>query len=106
MCRTNMKSALLRIDKRCDFSIILLLSSISGYKVWYRHTQQPHIDKIPDDAFKQLQSMTYSQLDITHTLDITHMCIRGDIPPALHRIASNLKQLRLKDIPHIGQLLQ
>ena len=101
-----MTSALLRIDKRCEFSNLMLLSSISGYKVWYRHTQQPHIDRISDDVFKQLQSMTYSQLDITHTLDITHMCISGDIPPALHRIASNLKQLKLWDILHIDQLQQ
>ena len=83
------------------------MSSISGYKVWYRHTQQPHTDRIPYEAEYQLQSMTYSQLvDLTHTLDITHMCIRGDIPPALHRIASNLKQLKLWDIPHIDQLQQ
>ena len=85
----------------------MLLPSISGYNVWYRHTQQPHIDRIPYEAYDQLQSMTYSQLvDIARTLDITHMCIRGDIPPAVHRIASNLKQLKLWEIPHIDQLQQ
>ena len=99
----SVKSALLGIE----LSNLILLSSISGYNVWYRHTQQPHIDRIPVIQYNQLQSMTYSQLvDITHTLDITHMCISGDIPPAVHRIASNLKQLKLWDIPHIDQLQQ
>ena len=82
------------------------MSSISGYEVWYRHTQQPQIDKIPDLARSQLQSVTYSQLvDIAHT-HVTHMCIYGDIPPALHTIACSLKQLKLLGIPDIDQLQQ
>lgn len=53
----------------------------------------------------QIQHFTLDELiAATAEVDITHMCIRGDIPPHMDTIAPNLKWLRVEDMSHPEQL--
>ena len=95
------------MKKQC-YTLLMNVYHITGshrYAIWFRHTLEPKIDRIPylqDNRFKEF---TLDELrKATQTLDITHMIIEGNIPPGLHQIAPNLKQLKLEEIPHTDQL--
>ena len=78
---------------------------ITEYEVWYRHDSQPEIDEIPDLDYRysDCRHLTLDELlSATHRLTVTHMCIRGDIPP-LGEIAPHLKQLKLNYPPYRDQ---
>ena len=75
------------------------------YEIWSRHTSEPEIDRIPSERTIEFMVLTLDELRKTaQTIDITHMCIKGNVPPGLHQIAPNLKQLRLQEILHTDQL--
>lgn len=81
--------------------------SFLAYEVWYRHDAQPEIRYIPmmGDEDVQTELMTLDKFtETTKDLNITHMHIEGKIPPSLEELAPNLKQLRLRDVPHHDQL--
>ena len=66
---------------------------ITEYPVWYRHDSQPEINEIPAGQFHR--DLTLDELlSATQGNVVTHMSIRGDIPP-LDEIAPHLKQLEL-----------
>ena len=76
-----------------------------SYSIWFRHTSEPEIDRIPSISDIEFTVLTQNDLRKTaQTIDITHMCIKGNVPPGLHQIAPNLKQLKLFQVPHTDQL--
>ena len=76
------------------------------YKLWFRHTRH-NTDYIPYIQAKDLKEVTLDDLkSASQKYDITHMYISGNIPTGLHEIAPNLRQLRLRNIPHEEQLLR
>ena len=83
------------------------ISTGAVYKLWFRHTLQPWVDYIPHVQEKYLKAVSLADLKtLSQRYDITHMYIRGHIPPNLHEIAPNLRQLRLCHIPHEEQLMR
>ena len=76
---------------------------MTGYRVWYRHDGEPDIDRIP--TVPDIKPLTLQQLrEATQGLHITHMCIRGDIPPNLESIAADIRQLIVRDLGDGHQL--
>ena len=70
-------------------SIVYCFVCITEYVVWYRD----EIDEIP--AYPDYRNLTLDELlSATHRLTVTHMSIRGDIPP-IDEIAPHVKELKL-----------
>lgn len=77
----------------------------ADYQIWYRHASQPDIDDISNIDDRELKLKSLSELlAAAKKINITHMFIRGNIPPNLDRLAPNLKQLRLSRIASEDQL--
>mgnify|MGYP001801298688 FL=1 len=95
------------MKKQC-YTLLMNVYHITGshrYAIWFRHTLKPEIDRIPYIQDIRFKKFTSDDLRKTaQTIDITHMCLKGNVPPGLHQIAPNLKQLRLQEIPHKNQL--
>ena len=94
--------------KKQSYTLLMNVYHITGshsYAIWFRHTLEPEIDRIPYIQYIRFKEFTLDELRKTaQTIDITHMYIKGNVPPGLHQIAPNLKQLRLQEIPHTEQL--
>ena len=95
------------MKKQC-YTLLMNVYRITGshrYAIWFRHTLEPEIDRTPYILDNRFKEFTLDELRKTaQTIDITHMCIKGNVPPGLHQIAPNLKQLRLWRLPHTDQL--
>ena len=73
------------------------------YKIWYRHSGQPEIDKIPFfPQYTTIQDEREITLDEGHY--ITHMSIKGRVLPSLSTIAPSLTHLKIEDLRDISQL--
>ena len=74
---------------------------MTGYRVWYRHDDEPDIHYIPIDPGIEphIESLTLQQLrEATQGLHITFMYIIGDIPPGLESIAADMQELVVRRI--------
>ena len=74
---------------------------ITEYYVWYRDNSQAEIDEIPEDPDYRVLTLE-KLLSATRGCTVTHMCIRGDVPP-LGEIAPHVKQLQLHWLPDRDQ---
>ena len=76
---------------------------MTGYEVWYRHDAEQNIHFIPVNP--ATKSLTLQQLrEATQGLHITHMFIRGDIPPGLESIAADVQKLKVENLRDDDQL--
>ena len=83
------------------------ISTGAVYKLWFRHTLQPWVDRIASYIQEDLKAVSLADLkSASQKYDITHMHISGNIPVSLHEIAPNLRQLKLWQILHREQLLR
>ena len=84
------------------------ISTGAVYKLWFRHTLQPWVDRIASHIQdKDLKAVSLADLkSASQKYDITHMFISGNIPVSLHEIAPNLRQLKLRNIPYGEQLMR
>ena len=76
------------------------------YRVWYRHSGEQEIDKIPDISigqYKRVEDVGEITTDIGNNY-ITHMSIRGNIPPTLSTVAPQLTHLQIRDLYDSSQL--
>ena len=97
-----------------ELFVVLLSQSViywlnftgSKYKIWYHHTSEPDINYIPYNIIDiDLTSYTPDELSAaTQGLEITHMYIKGNIPPNLDKIAANLREIKLSDTTNSDQL--
>lgn len=72
------------------------------YEIWYRDKNEPPLEKIPN--FPEYKASTLEELmAATSDLVITHMAVRGDIPP-IDTIAPELKALKLSVIKDKAQM--
>ena len=71
--------------------------------MWYRDSSEPEIDEIPFGV--EMRNLTVEELiSSTKGHTITHMCIKGDIPP-LDMIAPHIKQLKIRELSHNDQIM-
>ena len=78
---------------------------MTGYRVWYRHDDEPDIDGIPKYYDIKFHELTLQQLrEETQGLHITHMYIDGDIPPGMESIAADIQQLKVGHLVDEDQL--
>lgn len=75
-------------------------TSAAKYELWYRHNGEPDIKELPSPFSCTYKVMSEESIrsDIgTHS--ITHMHIKGDVPPSLPTLAPEVSQLGLR-YPH------
>ena len=78
---------------------------VAYYIVWYRHSGEEEIDKIPYIDINQ-----YKRVDVEEiTTDIgdnyvTHMSITGNILPTLSTVAPQLTHLKIRQLSDSSQL--
>ena len=78
----------------------------ANYKVWYRHSGEEEIDKIPDIEiiqYKRIEDVGEITTDIGDNY-ITHMSITGNILPTLSTVAPQLTYLRIQQLSDSSQL--
>ena len=74
------------------------------YAVWYRHSGEKEIDRIPQSAdLKIVEDVGEITTDIGDNY-ITHMSITGKIPPTLSTVAPQLTHLKIRDLYDSSQL--
>ena len=78
------------------------------YQVWYRHSGEEEIDKIPyfdidDDEYKIVEDVGEITTYIGNNY-ITHMSIRYNIPPTLSTVAPQLTHLQIQYLSDNSQL--
>ena len=76
------------------------------YEVWYRHSGEEEIDKIPYIEIiqhKRIEDVGEITTDIGDNY-ITHMSIRGSILPALFTVAPQLTHLQILELSDSSQL--
>ena len=84
---------------------MILFVTVKRYKVWYRHSGQPLIEKIPKLKVSDVKHLTLEELDRDACSNsITHMVIWGAIPPTLSSVAPDLKHIELRSIPDRDEL--
>ena len=82
----------------------LYIVYITEYRVWWRDDSQAENDAIPLLGPSSYKDLTLNELvTAIQGNTVTHMSIKGDIPPQLHSIAPHLKHLRLYRPPDSDQ---
>ena len=74
------------------------------YSVWYRHSGEEEIDKIPDFSDRKIvEDVGEITRDIGDNY-ITHMSIEGNILPTLSTVAPQLTHLHIEELSDNSQL--
>lgn len=87
------------------FYLTLYIHDITGYKVGYISAGCDLVLDASGIPKFQMQNITLDKLIAAATaVDITHMCIAGDIPPHMETIAPNLEWLMIEEMSRTAQL--
>ena len=82
----------------------LYIVYITEYRVWWRDDSEAEIREIRHVGYSEYRDLTLNELvTAIQGNTVTHMSIKGDIPPQLHSIAAHLNQLRLYQPPDSDQ---